>query len=256
MQAVAGEASIRDGAYISDDDKHIKLEGVYVEPTGMLAALGESRIASAFFDENATAEISAAGEEALEPGGSEELRAGKEAHADTFSARGISTFVAAVRGPSVRARGKYREALRVAARDAVGAPFGGGSLAASAAARDGFDPDRDGLRPETVPGSPGMSQMQRNERMRVMDDAEPGTYLSRCSFTLKLWVVPGEFKPVDPASAEDYANGETYRGLLPGVPGAGLDDASGRRRGGSGNARDDTALARRRAALLWSRRTR
>ena len=252
VQAVAGEASIRDGAYISDDDQHIKLEGVYVEPTGMLAALGESRIASAFFDENKTAEISA-GEKALEPGGSKELRAGKEAHADTFSARGISTFVAAVKGPSVRARGKYREALRVAARDAVGAPFGGGSLAASAAARDGFDPDRDGLRPETVPGSPGMSQMQRNERMRVMDDADLGTYLSRCSFTLKLWVVPGEFKPVDPASAVD-ANGET-RGLLPGVPGAGLDDASGRRRGGSGNARDDTALARRRADA-WSRRTR
>ena len=55
VQAVVGEASIRDGAYISDDDQHIRLEGVYVEPTGMLAMLGESRIASAFADANATA---------------------------------------------------------------------------------------------------------------------------------------------------------------------------------------------------------
>jgi hypothetical protein len=77
VQAVAGEASIRDGAYISDDDQHIKLEGVYVEPTGMLAALGESRIASAFFDENKTAEISAAAEGGTGARGFERIKGGK-----------------------------------------------------------------------------------------------------------------------------------------------------------------------------------
>ena len=244
VQAVAGEVSIRDGAYISDDDQHIKLEGVYVEPTGMLAALGESRIASAFADANATASVSsAAGDGDWDP----ESREHAPIPDDSTSRNGASVaLVSASRDASEKARGKYREALRAAARDVTGAPFNG-ALAASSAAKDGFDPDRDGTHPETVPGSPGISQMQRNERMRVLDDAEPGTYLSRCSFSLKLWVEPGEFKPIDPASAAD-ADELHAGGLLPGVPGDAWDRGVGSRR-----ARDDVALAERRADA-WSRR--
>ena len=43
--------------------------------------------------------------------------------------------------------------------------------------------------------------------MRALDDAEPGTYPSRCSFSLKLWVEPGAFKPVDPARAAEAESG-------------------------------------------------
>ena len=237
VQAVVGEASIRDGAYISDDDQHIRLEGVYVEPTGMLAMLGESRIASAFADANATsAAATAAGDGEKDDASSDDASRDDTSRDDASNTR----FVSARSGPSERARGKYREALRVAARDVTGAPFAGGSLAASAAARDGFDPDRDGLRPETVPGSPGLSQMQRNERMRALDDAEPGTYPSRCSFSLKLWVEPGAFKPVDPARAAEAESGYPKPGVPDALERVAADDARG--------------LAERRAAA-WSRRT-
>ena len=248
VQSVTGEASIRDGAYISDDDQHIRLEGVYVEPTGMLAALGESRIASAFSDANATARASSAAGDGDEDSKTRKRRAFVRDDDSSRTDEASTSLVSASKGASEKAQGKYREALRVAARDVTGAPFAGGSLAAAAAAKDGFDPDRDGMRPEIVPGSPGISQMQRNERMRVVDDAEPGTYLSRCSFSLKLWVEPGRFKPIDPASAAD-ADEANAGGLLPGVPGAGQDG-----RVGSGQARDDVALAKRRADA-WSRRT-
>ena len=51
--------------------------------------------------------------------------------------------------------------------------------------------------PENIPGSPGLSQLQRVERLRSLDDAEPGAYPGRCSFTLRAWVTPGSFKPID-----------------------------------------------------------
>ena len=238
VQAVVGEASIRDGAYISDDDQHIGLEGVYVEPTGMLAMLGESRIASAFADANATAAAATAA------GDGEKYDASRDdASRDDTSRDDASNtrFVSARSGPSERARGKYREALRVAARDVTGAPFASRSLAASAAARATVStPTATGSGRKTVPGSPGLSQMQRNERMRALDDAEPGTYPSRCSFSLKLWVEPGAFKPVDPARAAEAESGYPK----PGVPDARERVAADEARG----------LAERRAAA-WSRRT-
>ena len=182
----------------------------------MLAALGESRIASAFSDANATARASSAAGDGDEDSKTRKRRAFVRDDDSSRTDEASTSLVSASKGASEKAQGKFREALRVAARDVTGAPFAGGSLAAAAAAKDGFDPDRDGMRPEIVPGSPGISQMQRNERMRVVDDAEPGTYLSRCSFSLKLWVEPGAFKPVDPARAAEAESGYPK----PGVPAA------------------------------------
>ena len=68
--------------------------------------------------------------------------------------------------------------------------------------------------------------------MRALDDAEPGTYPSRCSFSLKLWVEPGAFKPVDPARAAE-AESEVPK---PGVPDARERVAARRSAGARGAA--------------------
>jgi hypothetical protein len=211
VQSVVGEAALRDGAYISDDDQHIKVEGVYVETTGMLAMFGESRIPSEF----SAAKGADSTLRAAAGGGGDEVTSQKKSE-QKRRVNAVSRSPAS----SSRARSKYREALRIAARDVVDMPFTPNALHAdSEASADGFDLDRADetlSRPESVPGSPGISRMQRDERARALDDSEPGTYLSRCSFALKMWVEPGAFKPIDPGYAEGTS--PRHQGVLPGVP--------------------------------------
>ena len=146
-QSVKAEVAVRDGSYITEHDVHLRAYGVYAEPTGMLALTSESRLDHTF---------------SRRGGGSE-----SESESDSESS-------------------SYRQALRLAARDVVDAPFDEGSTAHML-----------GLRPETVPGAPGLSRFQRTERLRALDDAEPGEYPAECVFSLSAWVAPGAFDPID-----------------------------------------------------------
>jgi hypothetical protein len=54
VQSVIGEVTLREGAYISNDDAHVTMEGVYTEATGGLYLTGESKLRKRF--ESATNE--------------------------------------------------------------------------------------------------------------------------------------------------------------------------------------------------------
>ena len=201
-----GEIALRDGSYITENDVHLRAEGMYVEPTGMVQMIaGNSRVDGTF---------------------------GNRGGGD-----GGTSFGAG-----------YREALRTAARDVVGVPF------ITAAGDDAAESSR----PENIPGSPGLSQLQRVERLRSLDDAEPGTYPGRCSFTLRAWVTPGSFKPIDreAAIAEGYGDPDADPDGDDGDAGMGTGTGTGtgreRPRGDARRSAAETA-ARRRAA--WSSRT-
>lgn len=199
VQTVTGEAAIRDGKYISDDDQHIKINGVYVEPTGQLVMLGESRIGNVF---------SSSGGEVGHDTDEDDSEKNKKSKDDDEESKSIassnSKYVRvpydSIKNDSPAAREKYRAALRIAARDVAQVPFHSGYHAGVGESVDG-NGNNQLDRPETVVGSPGLSQMNRNERKRNLDDSDVGTYTGKCSFTLKLWVNPGEFKPIDPEDA-------------------------------------------------------
>jgi hypothetical protein len=48
VQSVIGEVTLREGAYISKDDAHVTMEGVYTEATGGLYLTGESKLRKRF----------------------------------------------------------------------------------------------------------------------------------------------------------------------------------------------------------------
>ena len=132
----------------------------------------------------------------------------------------------------------YRQALRLAARDVVDAPFDEGSTAHML-----------GLRPETVPGAPGLSRFQRTERLRALDDAEPGEYPAECAFSLRAWVAPGAFDPIDrdAVAFEDRDDALWWdEDDLEGSEGSG---SAGRKRTKSDGS---SAAARRKARAGWS----
>ena len=156
VQWVRAELAVRDGSYVTSQDKHLRMRGVYVEPTGMVQLVSESTVDHSF-------------KPGAEAGGSD----GAADLGDGASNLGSSSL-----GSS------YREALRVAARDVVGLPFTN-TLS------------EDVMRPENVPGSTGLSALQRGERLRRIDGAAIGEYPARCKFELKMRVKPGAFKPID-----------------------------------------------------------
>lgn len=185
VQTVTGEAAIRDGPYISDDDQHVKLNGVYVEPTGKLVMLGESRIGDVFLQAGNGTDRDGAG------AANEESSLGKSENPDATGSDGKRRVHVGVAN-TPHTMEKHREALRIAARDVTRTPFFG---------TNSGDDELNGNRPERVLGSPGLSQMNRNERTRLLDDSAPGSYFGKCGFTLALWVTPGGFKPIDPVDA-------------------------------------------------------
>ena len=44
MQWVRAELAVRDGSYVTSQDKHLRMRGVYVEPTGMVQLVSESTV--------------------------------------------------------------------------------------------------------------------------------------------------------------------------------------------------------------------
>ena len=202
-QSVKAEVAVRDGSYITEHDVHLRAYGVYAEPTGMLALTSESRLDHTFSGR----------------GGGSESESESESDSDSESS-------------------SYRQALRLAARDVVDAPFDEGSTAHML-----------GLRPETVPGAPGLSRFQRTERLRALDDAEPGAYPAECAFSLRAWVAPGAFDPIDrdAVAFEDRDDALWWdEDDLEGSEGSG---SGGRKRTKSDGS---SAAARRKARAGWS----
>lgn len=146
VQWVRAEMAVRDGTYVTSQDVHLRMRGVYVEPTGFVHLVSESTLDHAF--------------RGADEGGDE--------RGDERGGLGAS----------------YREALRIASRDVVGTPFTSTLT-------------EDTSRPENVPGSAGLSALQRGERLRRIDGSDAGEYPAHCKFSLKARVTPGSFKPID-----------------------------------------------------------
>jgi hypothetical protein len=113
--------------------------------------------------------------------------------------------------------------------------------------------EQDALRPEHVPGSPGLSQLQRAERLRLMDGDDPGNYPSHCKFSLRTWVTPGTFKPISRyvEGDEDGEGGGGADGAGPGADKEHRKFGPGTGVGGYMASRAAAAAAKRNKAPLF-----
>ena len=137
VQWVHGEVALRDGSYITESDLHLHMEGVYSEPTGMVNLVSQSRIDHVF-------KRGAGLMRGIVTGGGGNSNNNNNNNNNTGGDG----------DGSAGGDANYREALRIAGRDIIGSPW---DLSAT---------ESDALRPEHVPGSPGLSQLQRAERLR------------------------------------------------------------------------------------------